>query len=99
MCGKCAANLVISSARVRRILSKCAAIVLRIFFNYVGYLCWKAAKTLQHEVSLIILSMRTTTPTYLVYFFVRFCCRPQAFQSGTELELDVIYPGTEEDQE
>ena len=59
MCGKCAAKLVNSAARVRRIFAKFASKVRRFFFNYVGFLCWKAAQILLHEVSLIILSIRT----------------------------------------
>ena len=58
MCGKCAANLVNSAAQVRQIFAKCAAKVRRFFFNYIGFLCWKAAQILIHEVRLITLFIR-----------------------------------------
>ena len=46
-----------SAFEVRPIFAKCAANVQRIFGNYVAFLCWKAAQTLLHEVSLMILSI------------------------------------------
>ena len=55
MCGKCAADLVNSVARVRLIFVKCAA----KFLNYVGFLFWKAAQIFLYEVRLIIISIRT----------------------------------------
>ena len=50
--------LVLNCLIVLRIFAKCAANVVRILFDYVGFLCWKAAQTLLHEVSLIILYIR-----------------------------------------
>ena len=44
MCGKYAANLVNSAARVRRIFAKCAAKVRRIFFNKVVFCGGKLLK-------------------------------------------------------
>ena len=55
-------NVANSAASVRQVCGKCAASVRQsavIFFNYVGFLCWKAAQILLHEVRLIILSIRT----------------------------------------